>query len=107
MVKAANGRPGQRELNNGRVLRTIVRRGAISRVELAHETGLTPAAISNITRELIEHGLLNEVGISRGKRAGANAYLLDFPHERPVLGAVHQGVSALRLALCNLRGQIL
>lgn len=106
-MKATNGRPGQRELNNGLVLRTIVRKGEMTRVELAHETGLTPAAISNITRELIERGLLNEVGISRGKRAGANAYLLDFPHDQPILGIIHQGVSALRLALCNLRGQIL
>lgn len=106
-MKATNGRPGQRELNNGHVLRAIVRRGEMTRVELAHETGLTPAAISNITRELIERGLLDEVGISRGKRAGANAYLLDFPHDRPLLGSIHQGVSALRLAICNLRGHIL
>jgi predicted NBD/HSP70 family sugar kinase len=106
-MKVTTGRPGQRELNNGEVLRTIVRRGEMTRVELAHETGLTPAAISNITRELIERGLLNEVGISRGKRAGANAYLLDFPHEQPIFGIIHQGVSALRLAVCNLRGHIL
>lgn len=108
MIKATNGsRPGQREINNGLVLRTIVRKGEMTRVDLAHETGLTPAAISNITRELIERGLLHEAGISRGKRAGANAYLLDFPHDQPLLGTIHQGVSALRLALCNLRGHIL
>src|SRR5579883_3077161 len=95
-------RPGLRELNNGQILRAIVREGPLTRVDLARSTGLTAAAISNITRELIERGWLREIGISRGKGAGANAILLDLPHDTPIIGVIHQGVSALRLALCNL-----
>jgi N-acetylglucosamine repressor len=97
---------GQREINNGRVLRSILHDGPLSRVALARHTGLTQAAISNITRELIESRLLSEIGPARSKRVGAHEILLDLPSDRPLLGAVHQGVSALRVALCNLRGQI-
>jgi N-acetylglucosamine repressor len=106
-MRTTTTRPGLRELNNGQILRAIVREGPLTRVDLVRCTGLTAAAISNITRELIERGWLREIGISRGKGAGANAILLDLPHDTPVVGVIHQGVSALRLALCNLRGQIL
>ncbi|WP_376796313.1 ROK family protein [Thermogemmatispora sp.] len=107
MATTSLSRHGLRELNREQVLRTILREGPLARVDLAHQTGLTTAAITNITRELIEDGLLREVGTARGKRVGASAILLDLPEEGPLLGAVHQGVSALRLALCTLRGRLL
>ena len=94
-------------MNREQILRTILRTGPLARVELAQHVGLTTAAISNITRTLIEDGLLHEVGTSRGSRAGANSILLDLPEENPIMGVVHQGVSALRIALCNLRGRVL
>ncbi|MBE3568423.1 MAG: ROK family transcriptional regulator [Thermogemmatispora sp.] len=99
-------RHGLREVNREQVLRIILREGPLARIDLAHRTGLTAAAISNITRELIEDGLLREVGPAPGKRVGASAILLDLPDDGPLIGAVHQGVSALRLALCTLRGRV-
>jgi predicted NBD/HSP70 family sugar kinase len=100
-------RQGMREVNSEQVLRTILREGALARVDLARHVGLTTAAISNITRELIESGLLCETGTARGHRVGANSILLDFPEHGIVLGVVHQGVSALRVALSSLRGHII
>lgn len=100
-------RQGVREVNCEQVLRTILREGPLARIDLAQYTGLTTAAISNITRELIESGLLCEAGTVRGGRVGANAILLDFPEDTLVIGVVHQGVTALRIALCNLRGKVL
>lgn len=100
-------RQGMREVNCEQVLRTILREGPLARVELAQRIGLTTAAITNITRELIDNGLLCEVGTVRGSRVGTNAILLDLPEETPILGVVHQGVSALRIALCNLRGRVI
>lgn len=101
------GKSGLREVNREQILRTILREGPLARVELAQRVGLTTAAISNITRDLIGDGLLYEVGTARGSRVGASAILLDVPEHTPVLGVVHQGVSALRIALCTLRGRIL
>ncbi len=100
-------RPGLREVNREQILRTVLRNGPLARVDLAHLIGLTTAAISNITRDLIEDGLLYEVGTARGNRVGANAILLDMPEDTLVIGVVHQGVSALRIALSTLRGRII
>jgi predicted NBD/HSP70 family sugar kinase len=100
-------RQGIREVNSEQVLRVLLREGPLARVDLARHVGLTTTAITNITRELIESGLLCEVGTTRGHRVGANSILLDFPENGIVLGAVHQGVSALRIALSTLRGRIL
>ena len=106
MMVISPGRPGLREANREQILRTILRQGPLARVNLAQHVGLTTAAISNITRDLIGDGLLYEVGTARGGRVGANAILLDVPEEKLVLGVVHQGVSALRVALCTLRGRV-
>ena len=106
MMVISPGRPGLREANREQILRTILREGPLARVNLAQRVGLTTAAISNITRDLIEDGLLYEVGTARGGRVGANAILLDVPVEKLVLGVVHQGVSALRVALCTPRGRV-
>ncbi len=42
--------------------------GALTRVELAHITGLTPPAIANITKRLLQDGLIEEAGQRRGGR---------------------------------------
>lgn len=106
MGERVPARQGQREANREAVLRALLRCGPTARVALAQYTGLTPAAISNITRELLDEGLVRETGILRG-RVGANAILLDLADDWPLLGAVHQGVSSLRVAVCSLRGAIL
>lgn len=42
--------------------------GSLTRVELAGITGLTPPAIANITRRLLQDGLIQEAGQRRGGR---------------------------------------
>ncbi|MFV0622492.1 ROK family transcriptional regulator [Sphingomonas sp. ac-8] len=42
--------------------------GSLTRVELAGITGLTPPAIANITRRLLQDGLIEEAGQRRGGR---------------------------------------
>jgi predicted NBD/HSP70 family sugar kinase len=49
-----------RRHNRGLILRHVFRSGPASRTRLAAATGLTEAAISRITRELIDEGLLSE-----------------------------------------------
>jgi N-acetylglucosamine repressor len=59
-----------RLINRAVVFRTIRDAGTISRAELAKVTGLNPATVTHITRELIEQGLVEEAGLgqSRGGR---------------------------------------
>ncbi|MGR6917990.1 ROK family transcriptional regulator [[Actinomadura] parvosata] len=58
------GRPKTR----GIVLNSIRAARTISRIELAARTGVTPATITQVVRELMDHGLVVEVG--RGASTG-------------------------------------
>lgn len=51
-----------------RVFEALWRRGALSRAELAQDTGLTPPAITQIAKGLLHHGLVVELPARRGQR---------------------------------------
>lgn len=55
-------------LNRLNILNLIRENFEMSRQELAKRTGLTPAAISGIVRELVQMGYVNEIGL--GKSSG-------------------------------------
>lgn len=59
-----------REINQALVLNAVRTQGALSRTEIAQQTGLSLPTISDITAELIESGLLYErsTGVSTGGR---------------------------------------
>lgn len=59
-----------RGINRSIVLNVIKTRGMISRAELAHEIGLSPATVTTITGDLIDEGLVfeKETGDSKGGR---------------------------------------
>ncbi len=52
--------------NKTLILRIIKDAGAISRKDLAYHSGLTPASITSITKELMQYGLVTESGIVEG-----------------------------------------
>ncbi len=55
-----NSTVGPRSSNRDWILREILLHGSISRTQISRNTGLTGAAVSRITRELIEAGLVEE-----------------------------------------------
>src|SRR5690242_19164507 len=64
-----SARPGvSRALNRRLIVNEIRRAGSIARSELAEITGLSGAAVTFITSELIEEGLLLEDPDSAGQR---------------------------------------
>lgn len=67
-----------REHNRRVVLQALLRHGAMSRAELARFTGLSPQAMSNIAADLLETGLLREMGRRRnGRGQPPVAYAID------------------------------
>jgi N-acetylglucosamine repressor len=55
---------------NRKLVLNAIKAGPTSRVEIAGETGLSPATVSNLTVELIAEGLVHETGVietSRGR----------------------------------------
>lgn len=59
-----------RSINRSAVLNSIKENGQIGRAEIARETGLSPASVSNLTAELLEEKLIfeSETGHSSGGR---------------------------------------
>lgn len=81
---AAVGGPS-RPVSGALVLDLIRTAGTISRVELASRSGFTAATITNVVRDLIDEGLVHEVGRARS-RGGSPRRLLEL--DRTALYAV-------------------
>ena len=56
------------EANRSRILRHLYHHGISSRAQIAKAVGLTPAAITKITAQLIEVGLIDETGDIEGAK---------------------------------------
>jgi N-acetylglucosamine repressor len=65
-----------RKINRETILQEIWEHGAMSRIELSERTCLSPASITNIVEDLINEGILHEVG-SRTSVVGRKPVLLD------------------------------
>jgi predicted transcriptional regulator len=52
------------EMNRNLVF-NVLRTGAASRADVVRTTGLSPATVSTIVSELIEAGLVNEIGVGK------------------------------------------
>lgn len=76
----------------------------VSRVELSRRVGLSRSAISNIVAELLDAGLLEEVGRDESRAgAGRKATMLRLSARAAHLLAVDLGARHLRVALLDLR----
>jgi predicted NBD/HSP70 family sugar kinase len=101
--------------NRALILRLILNRGPVSRLSLSRLTRLSPAALTILTGELIEEGLLVETegdeenGAADGgtNRVGRKSTPLDFnPYAARTLG-VNITPHLVRVGLLNLKGEIL
>ena len=91
---------------NGRlVLRMIYDRGLISRAEIARLTTLTRTSVSDVVAELLESGLVEEVG--RGPSTGGKApILLRVVGDARLVVGVEVAETEIRGALVDLRGRL-
>jgi len=94
-----------RRSNLRTTLELVSNQGATSRAEIARQTGLTRAAVSSLVGELIDHGLLRELG--QGTSAGGKPPTLLALNERGRdIVAVDLGHRPFRAALVDLSGRI-
>jgi N-acetylglucosamine repressor len=93
------------EMNRNLVL-NVLRTGAVSRADVVRTTGLSPATVSLIVSELIETGLVNEVG--EGKSSGGRPPLvLRLDDERNYVVGVKLMRHVISLAITDLRAEVL
>lgn len=94
-----------KEHNKRLVLQTLYEREEISRAGLARMTRLTRPTISSIVSELLEEGLVAEVG-QTPSQGGKPATLLSVVADARYLIGVDLANSEFRGAVVNLRGEI-
>jgi N-acetylglucosamine repressor len=95
-----------RTYNSRLVLRTVYDRSTVSRSDISRATGLTRTSVSDLVSELIDAGLVEEVG--RGPSTGGKAPILlrVAPRGREVIGVDLDGEAFTGLRV-DLRGEVL
>ena len=111
MDKHGISNPDVKRQNRMRILRTIRTKGMISRMDIAEELELTRATITMITNEMIEQGLLREVGevhpINEHSHKGRRKILLAIkPNYKFAIGlSIEENV--INMGLSTLFGEVL
>src|SRR4051812_33966693 len=96
-----------REVNRSIILDLVRRGGRISRTELARRSKLTKPTVSAIVDELIDDGVVREVGFGESVAGGGRpARLLEFNDASAAYLGIHFGVRATTVALADARGVI-
>jgi predicted NBD/HSP70 family sugar kinase len=72
---AGTGWPTLNQAERG-ALREVLIHGPIPRTEIAHRLGLSRASLTRVTRTLVAHGLIGEVGLEMRARTGRPSELL-------------------------------
>lgn len=97
-----------RAINRAAVLTEIARAGSVSRAEISENTELTVAAISRITRELIEAGVVAEADWdNKHKGAGRRTRLLALSATAASLIVMVISANRRAVGIANCRGEIM
>jgi len=94
-----------RTYNQQLVLRTIFDHGKISRAEVARKTKLTRVTVSDLVAELIDTGLVAEVGMGTSA-GGKTPILLSVVDDAYHMIGVDLANDEIRGAVVNLRGEV-
>ena len=108
LVKLTGSPESLRRQNRTNVLNCILNHEAIDRTQLALETGLTTTAITRITRELIEAGIL-ETGAKSPLKSGPgrNRTKLKFASNNTFVIGINFAAWERQMVLANLKGEVI
>ncbi len=96
-----------RSLNQSAVLNAIHHHGQISRIALAAELKLSPAAVTDITSTLIEKGLVFEARQGTSNTVGRKPILLEVNYDYAFVLGVKVSNVAVTMVLTNLKAEVL
>ncbi len=88
-----------REANRARIVDAIKKHGGLTQVELAGITGLSPATVSNIVKELSAVGVLHT---SPTTQSGRRARYVTLAHALGLVVGVHFSTRHMRIALADV-----
>ena len=96
-----------KERNKSLILYTLNDAGEISRKELAARTGLTPAAVTKLTAELIEDGYICEKGAVESEKSGRRERPLSLRLEDKKILGINAERDGITFCVCDLGGRAL
>lgn len=102
----ATTRALSRQQNQAAVFNVIHRRGQVSRSDIAAELRLSPAAVTDITGTLIEHGLVFEARAGESNTVGRKPILLEVNYDHKHVLGVKASNHGLTTALTNLKAEV-
>lgn len=91
------------------ILKTIFAEKKISRKDLAVKTGLTTGAVSKIVAELLDSGLICEIGLDKGSKrlGGPTPVFLGINEDKYDVLTIHIGTTTMVIGISNLNANIL
>jgi predicted NBD/HSP70 family sugar kinase len=92
-----------REANRSRLLGVVKREGAMTQVELATATGLSPATVSTIIAELVAGGVVDTAQVTR---SGRRAIKVTLSRGLGLVAGLHFSSRHMRLVLCDPLGTV-
>lgn len=104
MGSATGSQASLREANRRRVLKALRAAGSLTQAELARQTGLSPATVSNIVRDLAEAGILD---VTPTARSGRRAQAVSLSRGVGVAIGIDFGHRHLRVAMGDLAHEVL
>ncbi|PZG41125.1 ROK family transcriptional regulator [Spongiactinospora gelatinilytica] len=105
MRRAGTNLPKVGRYNRAVVLDQIQLADGISRVEIAHHTGLTPQTVSGIVRRLLDEGIVREDGASRVASGGKPRTTLRIDPDAGSAVGLHFDPVELTCAVVDLLGR--
>lgn len=106
-MTSGNPTPGSqtslREANRARIVASLKHHGHLTQVELAGSTGLSPATVSNIVKELAASGVLNT---SVTSRSGRRATEVTLARQLGLVAGLHFSSRHLRVAISDVGGTV-
>ena len=103
----ATGREHIRQLNTRVVLNAIHRHGRISRIALAEELKLSPAAVTHITGALLAKAVIFEARQGTSDRVGRKPILLEINYDSAYVLGAKVSNTAVTTALTNLKAEVI
>jgi len=92
-----------REANRARLVDAVKLHGGLTQVELVGATGLSPATVSNIVKELAAQGILTT---TQSTRSGRRAQFVTLAHEMGLVGGVHIAARHLRVVVADVAQKV-
>ncbi|HEV6953673.1 MAG TPA: ROK family transcriptional regulator [Promicromonospora sp.] len=93
-----------REANRARIVSAVQQRGSLTQIELAGVTGLSPATISNIVKELSAAGVLHT---ANSVRNGRRALQVTLARNLGLVAGIRFGQRSLNVALADASMRVL